>query len=128
MNLNTHLLLDGELCGEVVELKENMARVVLKTAKRMAADENGLIHGGFTFSAADFAAMAAINDPNVVLIEAKVKFTAPVKLSDTVQFIAKVVERSGKRALVEVKGVVDEHEVFLGEFHTYTPSKHILQK
>ena len=78
MKLKTHLKLDSTLCGEVVELEEGYAKVRLETTQGMAADERGLIHGGFTFGAADFAAMAAVNDKNVVLVEATSRFLAPV--------------------------------------------------
>jgi acyl-coenzyme A thioesterase PaaI-like protein len=44
----------------------------------MAADQRGLVHGGFTFGLADYAAMVAVNDPNVVLGAAEVRFLAPV--------------------------------------------------
>ena len=46
----------------------------------MAADGRGLVHGGFTFGLADFAAMCAVNDPNVVLGAATCKFLAPVQV------------------------------------------------
>ena len=61
MKLNTHLEIDNSLSGKVVELKEDYAKVELKTTDIMRADKKGLVHGGFTFCAADFAAMASIN-------------------------------------------------------------------
>jgi len=126
MNLKTHLAIDRELCGEVIELKDGYAKVKLATTKRMAADEVGLVHGGFTFGAADFAAMAAINDPYVVLVSAKVDFLAPVVVGQEVIFDAHVVEKEGKRGLVEVVGRVGGKEVFKGTFSTYLPKHHIL--
>jgi len=45
----------------------------------MAVDQMGLVHGGFTFGAADFAAMAAVNDPNVVLVSSECRFFKPCK-------------------------------------------------
>jgi acyl-coenzyme A thioesterase PaaI-like protein len=126
MRLRTHLRIDTELCGEVVELDNGRAVVELATTQKMAADERGLVHGGFTFGAADYAAMAAVNDPNVVLAAADVRFLAPVVVGDLVRFEARFKESEGKKALVEVKGSVEGREVFAGRFRTYTPDRHIL--
>lgn len=50
----------------------------------MKVDSHGLIHGGFLFGAADYASMLAVNDPNVVLASAEVRFLRPLKSGDTV--------------------------------------------
>lgn len=126
MKLNTHLKLNSELNGKVVELKLNYAKVKQITNELMVADEQGLIHGGFTFSAADFAAMACINDPFVVLAKSEVKFLAPIKLGQTVIYEAKLMENEGKKSKVEVIATVDEREVFKGVFSTVTLDNHIL--
>ncbi|WP_200762209.1 thioesterase, FlK family [Nitrosophilus alvini] len=126
MKLNTHKKIDSRFSGKVVELKEGYAKILLKTVPEMAADEEGLVHGGFTFSAADFAAMAAVNHPYVVLTGAEVKFTAPVKVGDEVMFEANVIENDGKKSKVEVVGRVGDKEVFKGIFKTYVLDKHVL--
>ena len=126
MKLNTHLKIDISLSGEVIDLKKDYAKVILKTTPQMVADEFGLIHGGFSFSGADYAAMAAINHPNVVLTKAEVKFLAPVKLEDTIIFEAFVKSKDEKKATVEVIGKVKDKEVFKGLFFTYITSTHIL--
>ena len=128
MELRTHLLIDPKLCGEVVELDEGYAKVVLTTTKQMAADDRGLVHGGFTFGAADYAAMAAINHPNVVLAAAEVKFLAPVVVGDRVEFEARTVAREGAKAEVEVVGKLYKKDVFKGRFKTFTPDVHILDR
>ena len=51
---------------------------------RMAADGSGLAHGGFIFGLADYAAMIAVNHPNVVLGAAEVRFLKPVVSGETV--------------------------------------------
>ena len=63
----THLAIDRRLCGEPLEIAEGSAIVVLVTLPEMAADDRGLVHGGFVFGLADYAAMLAVNDPLVVL-------------------------------------------------------------
>jgi acyl-coenzyme A thioesterase PaaI-like protein len=126
MKLNTHLKLDNTINGKVVELSENYAKVEQITKDFMVADEVGLVHGGFTFCAADFCAMSVVNDPNVVLAKSETKFLAPIKLGDIVIFEGKLLEKEGKKSTVEVVATVDENAVFKGIFYTVTLEKHIL--
>ncbi|WP_281952038.1 hotdog domain-containing protein [Nitrosophilus kaiyonis] len=126
MDIKTHKKIDERFSGKVIELKNNYSKVLLKTIPEMVADEEGLVHGGFTFSAADYAAMVAVNDPYVVLVAADVKFTAPVKVGEEVIFEANLIERDGKKSKVEVVGKVYEVKVFEGVFKTYSLDKHIL--
>jgi len=128
VELRTHLGIDSDLCGEVVELEAGYAKVVLRTTEVMAADDRGLVHGGFTFGAADYAAMAAINHPNVVLVAAEVRFLAPVVVGDRVEFEARTIAGEGAKAQVEVVGKVYKKEVFQGRFKTFIPNTHILDR
>ena len=66
----------------------------------MAADDRGLVHGGFIFGMADYAAMVAVNDPLVVLGSAETKFLKPVQVGDTVEAVARVQSESGKKRIV----------------------------
>ena len=124
--LNTHLKIDKSLNGEVVELKDGFAKVELKTTQIMAADEQGLVHGGFAFCAADYAAMAAVNDPYVVLAKSEVKFLAPVKAGQSIIFEATITDTQGIKSTVEVVGFVGDKKIFTGSFYTATLDKHVL--
>jgi len=126
MNLKTHLNIDTSLCGKVVRLEEKYAKVLLHTTRQMAADERGLVHGGFVFGAADYAAMCAVNDPYVVLGAATSKFTAPVRVSDAVSCVAKVVQEKGKKREVAVEAFVEGKLVFEGTFTTFVLEGHVL--
>jgi acyl-coenzyme A thioesterase PaaI-like protein len=126
MKLNTHLELDNTLNGKVVELKENYSKVELTTTPLMVADSHGLIHGGFIFCAADFACMAAVNDPFVVLAKSETKFTAPTKLNDIVILEASIKEQNGIKSTVEVIATVEDKIVFKGTFYTASLEKHVL--
>ena len=86
----------------------------LHTTQQMSADSQGLVHGGFIFAAADYAAMSAVNDPYVVLGASSSKFVAPVKVGEAVLCQASVVNVKGKKRLVEVKAFVDGRLVFEG--------------
>lgn len=125
MTLNTHLKIDQTLNGKVLELAEGYAKIALKTSTIMIADAQGLIHGGFIFGAADFAAMAAVNDPFVVLSKSETKFLAPVKEGQSVLFEGTITSKEGKKATVEVVGSVDEKKVFVGTFYTAVLDKHL---
>lgn len=127
MQLNTHLNINSSLSGKVTKLANNYAEVLLHTTHQMVADEKGLIHGGFIFSAADFAAMCAVNDPNVVLGAATSKFIAPVKLGAAVLYRASVVSEKGKKREVEVKAFVSGRLVFSGSFTTFVLESHVLE-
>jgi len=126
MNLKTHLKIDQTLNGKVIELKENYAKIELKTTPIMRADEEGLVHGGFIFGAADFSAMACVNDPYVVLAKSEVKFLAPVKVGESIVFKATVSETDSRKYRVKVVGTCQDKDVFTGEFYTVVLDKHVL--
>ncbi len=66
-DINTHEKINQSLCGKPVELTPGHSIVELETTPDMEADGSGLVHGGFIFGLADYAAMIAINHPFVVL-------------------------------------------------------------
>lgn len=123
---NTHLEIDRSLCGAPIELAPGEALVELGTDARMAADARGLVHGGFVFGAADYAAMLAVNDPNVVLGAAQTRFTAPVRVGESVRVRAKLELEKGRKRSVEVSGAVGEREVFTGTFTCFVLDQHVL--
>jgi acyl-coenzyme A thioesterase PaaI-like protein len=92
----------------------------------MAADQRGLVHGGFTFGLADYAAMLAVNEPTVVLASAQVKFLGPVVVGDRLEAEA-VVERSeGKRRWLKVIVRRQGRPILEGEILAVVPDTHIL--
>jgi len=127
IELNTHQRINKELCGHVVELSEGYAKVELLTTREMAVDHMGLVHGGFTFGAADFAAMAAINDPNVVLISSECRFLSPVKVGDTVVFEAKERYHESKKRRIHVIGKFKDIKVFEGNFLAVVLDRHVFK-
>jgi acyl-coenzyme A thioesterase PaaI-like protein len=126
MKLKTHLEIDQTLNGNIIELKENYAKIELKTTSIMKADKQGLVHGGFIFGAADFAAMACVNDPFVVLAKSEVKFLAPVKVGQSIVFEANAEETDGRKYRVKVVGTSQNKEVFTGTFYAVVLDKHVL--
>ena len=126
MQQNTHLEINNRLSGEILKLDQNYSKVQLQTTSEMRVDKMGLIHGGFIFSLADFAAMVAINHPNVVLGGANVRFLKPVKEGDILIAEAQLSKKEGKKLIVEVEINRSNEVVFNGEFICFTPEKYIL--
>lgn len=125
--LQTHNKINFDLCGEIVLHERGYVELRLTTHPDMLADSVGLIHGGFIFSAADFAAMAAVNETNVVLVGSDCQFLSPVKLHDEVNFIAKVRHKEGRKRNVHVEAFVLDIKVFEGEFKTVITDRHVLK-
>ncbi len=128
MEIKTHEKIDKRLCGEPVSLEEGKAEVELKTVPEMAADDKGLVHGGFIFGQADYAAMLAVNHPNVVLGAANVKFLKPVKVGDVLLAKAQVVKEEDKKRIVNVDVERNGEVVFTGEFTCFVLPVHVLER
>nr|WP_206203940.1 PaaI family thioesterase [Thermococcus sp. GR4] len=124
----THILTSETLVGKPVKIGEGYAEVVLQTTDEMKVDEYGLVHGGFTFGLADYAAMLAVNEPTVVLGKAEVRFLKPVKAGERLLAKASLVEDLGKKKLVKAEVFNEKNEkVFEGTFHCYVLEKHVLE-
>lgn len=126
MQVNTHPAINPELCGTPVTLDDGRAVVRLITDTPMVADPQGLVHGGFIFGLADYAAMLAVNDPLVVLGAAECRFTAPVRVGEIVLATATRSQVKGRKQTVEVEAKVGERLVFTGSFTTFVLDKHVL--
>lgn len=123
--VNTHLGISPELVGEPVEVTPGKAVARLLTTGVMAADGYSLVHGGFTFGLADYAAMLAVNDPNVVLGAAEARFLSPVRVGEKLLAEATVLEEQGKRRSVRCV-VTSDRPVFEGTFTCFVLPEHIL--
>lgn len=125
--LSTHKRVNNDLCGEVLVLERGYVETKLRTIPEMLADDIGLIHGGFIFGAADYAAMLAVNEKNVVLVASNCQFLSPVKLHNEVKFVARVRHKEGRKRNVNVEGYVLDIKVFEGEFKTVVTEHHVLK-
>ncbi|MEA3370294.1 MAG: PaaI family thioesterase [Campylobacterota bacterium] len=125
--IKTHEEVNQDLNGEVVKIEEGYVELRLTTTSDMLADSVGLIHGGFIFSAADYAAMLAVNERNVVLVASDCQFLSPVKFHDEVNFVAKVRHKEGRKRNVHVEAYVLDIKVFEGEFKTVITERHVLK-
>lgn len=123
----THLRIDPGLCGAPRRLDEGRAEVALRTTPAMAADEQGLVHGGFVFGLADYAAMLAVNDPRVVLGSATTKFLRPLRVGDEVVAVATRTAVAGRKHTVAVEVRRGEEPVMTGEFICFVLERHVLE-
>ena len=130
--VRTHLGIDRRLVGEPLAVAEGWARAALATLPEMAADASGLVHGGFVFGLADYAAMLAVNHPHVVLAGAEVRFLKPVAAGERLVAEARLAESAGRRRRVEVEVARGDEDgegaevVFSGTFHCAVPDRHVL--
>ena len=130
MKQNTHHKTSKKLIGEVLSMQEDKAIVQLKILEEMIVDESGLSHGGFTFGLADYAAMLAVNHPNVVLGKAEVKFIKPTVKGDILTADANIIDKIDSTKSIVSVTVLNQHQtmVFEGEFVCFSLDKHILDK
>lgn len=125
--LRTHKRVKNTLSGNVIELEKGYAKVNLQTTEEMTIDELGLIHSGFIFTGADFAAAAAVNESNLVIIGSRTSFLAPAKLGDLVEYEAKAKFEDSRKREINVVGKIKEIKVFEGTFHAVVLDKHIFK-
>jgi len=126
MQQRTHLSIDAQLVGAATHIEQGRASVRLVATGPMAADERTLVHGGFTFGLADYAAMCAVNDPFVVLGAAESKFLAPVRVGQEMVAQAEVIEQKGRKRTVEVQVAVEDRLVMTGTFTCFVLDQHVL--
>ena len=125
--LQTHNKIKSDYSGKITKMEKGHVELTLETTKEMLADDMGLVHGGFIFCAADYAAMAAVNERNVVLVASDAQFLSPVKVGDHVNFVATLRHKEGRKRNVNVIGNVLDIKVFEGVFKTVITDRHVLK-
>lgn len=125
--IKTHQKINHDICGEIEKVEVGYVELKLITTQEMVADELGLIHGGFVFGAADYAAMVAVNEKNVVLVGSESNFLAPAKFGDIIYVKAKVRHKEGRKRNVHVTAQVEDIKIFEAEFKTVVTERHVLK-
>ena len=125
MEPNTHLKISQRLCGAPVALDEGSATVSMVADPEMVVDETGLVHGGFVFGMADYAAMLAVNDPFVVLGAAECRFLKPVLAEQSIEAVANVESEKGKKRVVKVVVSRAKDIVFESTFTCFVLEQHV---
>ena len=115
------------LSGAVTQLEPNRAKTRFFATSDMVADSEGLIHSGFVFSAASYAAMAAVNETFSVVIGAKIHFFAPTKIGENVEFDARAQFNDSAKREVRVIGKTRDIKVFEGTFQVVVLEDHVFK-
>ncbi|MGP1485020.1 MAG: PaaI family thioesterase [Campylobacter sp.] len=115
------------LSGTVSALEQNHAKTQFHTHSDMVVDAEGLIHSGFVFSAANYAALTAINEVNSVVISSRINFFAPTRLGETIEFDAVAHFNESKKREVRVVGKTKDIKVFEGIFQVVILEDHIFK-
>ncbi|MDL2210843.1 PaaI family thioesterase [Desulfovibrio sp. OttesenSCG-928-O18] len=126
MDIRTHQGISSELCGSPVSLEPGKCVVAMTPVSVMTADDSGLVHGGFVFGMADYAAMLAVNDPNVVLGSCEMRFLKPVRAGEKILATAEVKEEKGKKRIVDISVTRAGEEVAAGSCTCFVLDKHVL--
>jgi acyl-coenzyme A thioesterase PaaI-like protein len=129
MDIKTHKLANKSLLGTPISVIGGKSAIVeLVTDDCMVVDDKGLVHGGFTYGLADYAAMLTVNHPNVVLGGSKSRFIAPVRMGEKMMAEAHVESAEGRKHVVNVTISVSEKKIFEGVFTCYVLDSHVLDK
>jgi acyl-coenzyme A thioesterase PaaI-like protein len=129
MDIKTHKLANKSLLGTPISVIGGKSAIVeLVTDDCMVVDDKGLVHGGFTYGLADYAAMLTVNHPNVVLGGSKSRFIAPVRMGEKMMAEAHVESAEGRKHVVNVTISVSEKKIFEGVFTCYVLDLHVLDK
>ncbi|MBE2985390.1 PaaI family thioesterase [Campylobacter sp. RM9344] len=113
------------LTGVTTFLEKNHAKTKFFTTNEMVADGSDLIHSGFIFSAANYAALVAINEEFCVTINARINFYGPIKLGEIVEFDARAYFDESRKREVRVIGKLHDMKVFEGTFQLVALEEHI---
>jgi acyl-coenzyme A thioesterase PaaI-like protein len=115
--LNTHIKINNNFCGTVVELDKGHSKIEFEPVEIMRSDEFGSVHSGFIFNSASFAAVACINEPNVVINSCSCVFFSSIRIGEIISFIAKDNTKEGKKRNVKVIGSLMELKIFEADFN-----------
>lgn len=107
-------------CGNITKLAKGRAIVRFVPDENMVMDKNErnqLIHSGYVFNAASYAAIVTINKRYSIMIASDVKFLAPIELGHEVFFYTQSTQDDSKKCEVKVEGYLLDIKIFDAVFH-----------
>ncbi len=115
--LKTHKNIQSNHSYKLLKLDEGYARVQIDSKQSEKVDNQNIVYDGSIFSAANFCAMAAINEGDTFLISANIDFLNPVSSEDKeVVFEAYASSNISGKKNVQVVGKVNDITIFQGDF------------
>ncbi len=124
--LVSHYEINQSLTGTLEELEEGYAKVHFTATEDMVVDRRGMIHSGFIFGAANYAAMAAVNVSTAILAVSKTNFLAPLSVNDEAIFEATALQKDTRKRNIMVVGYFNNIKFFEGEFTVVVLEHHPL--
>lgn len=111
-----------EVFGDIIDIKlDERALSIFDITREHVFQRNGIARGHHLFAQANSLAVAVLDDETALTVKSNIEFLKPVKAGDRVVARAEVKKESGmeKRTLVEVVSMVNNIEVFKGDFYMY---------
>ncbi len=103
---------------EILEIRENYAKVMLKAGQGEVIDNQITIFDGEIFSAAAFSTLASINMKNTTILDAQVEFFKTISIEDNVIFEAFAISSLSSKRHVNVKAYINDILILEGSFST----------
>lgn len=119
--------LKPDLCGIIIQASKEEVVTKFQATKQMISDENDIIHSGFIFNAASYAAMCLVNQTYSLIIKSEVQFLAPLEFGQEMTFIATMRHSNNKQCEVVVKGSLLDIKIFEASFYISIFDKQIFK-
>ncbi len=113
--------------GTIKELEPGFCSLLFTPTAQMKVDALGLIHAGYIVSAANYAAMCAVNEPTGIPIKLECSFFTPFELGNTIELRAQMMQDDTKKREVQVEGFVLDIKVFQALFEVAIFEHHVLK-
>jgi len=115
--LKTHKNIHAHHSYKLLKLSEDYAKISMNSKKSETVDQEDIIYDGSIFSAANFCAMAAVNEKHTFLLSANIDFLNQINRDDEdVIFEAHAASNISGKKQIEVTGKVNDITVFQGDF------------
>ena len=115
--LNTHTNIKANNTYNILALSDNHATIMIQADTCEKVKESGLIYDGAIFSAATFAATAAVNEKNMFLIGVNLDFLNPLKGDEEeLYFYADAHHTSSGKKVVDVTAKINDITFMQGKF------------
>lgn len=115
--LNSHKNIHTNHSYKLIKLEDGFAKISINSKKSETVDKENIVYDGSIFSAANFCAMAAVNEAHTFLISANIDFLNQINIEDEeVIFEAHSSSNISGKKNIEVQGKVNNITVFKGDF------------
>ena len=114
----------NEIIGDLIQVDPDVkAQSLIEITEDSVFAKTQIARGHVLFAQANSLCVALIHNPTVLTQESQVEFIEKVKLNDTVRIEAKVIEKTNKHYMIEVKSYVKEKLVFKGKSKMFYTSE-----